>query len=111
MHGDRVARFRALDVERTGLGLSWPGGITFDGRSAARLHRAVEAVLGPRHDARAGRDAMLRRGAAECVHEIGVLRRPLEQRRISRKFVEQWPRRGRSGLLSAALSWPRRRQP
>ena len=89
VHGDRVAGLGALDVERTRLRIVVPRRHHLRRQIARRLHGAVEAVFGPRHDARAGRDAMLRRGAAERVDEIVVLGRPAQRRRRGGNFTQE----------------------
>ena len=59
------------------------------------LHRAVEAILRPRDDARARLDALPWRGAAERVDELVVLRDPAQRGRARRDVREAPGRRGR----------------
>ena len=66
-----------------------------------RLHGSVEAVLCPTHDAGLRLDSLAWSRPAECVDEIRVLRRPLEERRVTGKTCQKRPRRGRRGLLTA----------
>jgi hypothetical protein len=101
VHDDGVAGGRAFYVERTCLRIVMAGGHHLRRKISSRLHSSVETVFCPTHDAGLWLDPLAWSDAAECVHEIGVLRRPLEQRRISGNVREERPRRGRRGLLSA----------
>src|SRR5262249_51496980 len=96
MNGDGVAGLGALDVEGTGLWIVVSGGHHLRRQIAGGLHEAVEAVLGPRHDARAGHHPRLRRRAAERVHEIAMTGDPAQGWRRGWHVAEErrarrWP--------------------
>src|SRR5438132_3072357 len=74
VNGQRVARLRALDIERTGLRIVVSRRNDFRRDLIGPGHGAVVAVFSPRNDARSGLDVMRGRHAAERVLQLLMLR-------------------------------------
>ena len=65
--GQRVARFRAVDVKRAGLRIVVAGRNQLGWELIGLGHCAVVAVFAPRDDARSRFDVKFRRRPAKCI--------------------------------------------
>src|SRR5262249_25890073 len=74
VHDERVARFRTFHVERPRLGVVAPRSQHRARLLAGLVQGAVETILGPRDDPRAGLDPMRGQDTTERVLQLLVLR-------------------------------------
>ena len=93
---ERVSGLRPVHVERAGLRVVVARQLDFRRQLIRLRHRAVVAVLRPRHDPRAGRDVLHGRDAAEGVLELLVLRHVAQDGAAAARGIGRKRHRARS---------------